>query len=735
MVSDAVYELCAPVLKDESITEEDKPDHLEDLIKKELSLTGKALEDAVLGVLWRHRGNEGSTSPPPIRTTVIRRPSPAPWQINVNRSGTPVSSSPRSASGTINPPPGFGIAPPSFKRAKSSTASPSPRASPRLAYVTPQIPHSPSLSAYQFSEPSPTMENYGDLGSDNVDWLVNDDASSTTSWGDSGFNTGSSEYMQPVNVDMSPFDIIRSVLRDDKSDDELNKLLENNGYDLNQTIQSLMEARGQTEQPQQQEQSRTFLVGKSMSPTSRPITPIGQAKSPIVCRYFLASGHCARADCRFSHDLTNHLCKYWMQGNCLAGDSCMFSHDPSLAVAKLSVDSAQSQQGQSEYVQDYDSFPSLQRSTSNPFEAVESPPVGSPQSTSSVLAQSAMNPFANFVPSGLRSRPDSRPTSRHTSRAATPSALSFQDDDAFPSLGSAASNRPAKRHHGKRGHGHATHRENQPMNPSSMADVVKMNPTPSAPTPMLQTRRGLRPVKSFTGSRETSAAAQAIPPPEHIPWLETGVEANRAYLKARAEAFKHGSLRNKFLQGAAQAWNRNDTRGAKVLSGKGQTENQLMKEAHREAARILYDERNKHQSSGKELYVDLHGLHPEEAVSYLNDCLLEHRSSSRPLYAICGTGHHSKNGKDKIGKAVRAYLNEWRYAFREFSVPGDRNNLGGIVGIDPSSYDPDLVRKSKGGASSEADSGVGIITPAGEDTKVRIMTAEEARAQKEAEVS
>lgn len=125
------------------------------------------------------------------------------------------------------------------------------------------------------------------------------------------------------------------------------------------------------------------------------------------------------------------------------------------------------------------------------------------------------------------------------------------------------------------------------------------------------------------------------------------------------------------------------------------------------------------------------GLHPEEAVSYLNECLLEHKNSSRPLYAICGTGHHSKNGKDKIGKAVRAYLNEWRYAFREFSVPGDRNNLGGIVGVDPSSYDPDLAQRPKGGASSEADSGVGFITPAGEDTKIRVITAEEARAQRD----
>ena len=115
------------------------------------------------------------------------------------------------------------------------------------------------------------------------------------------------------------------------------------------------------------------------------------------------------------------------------------------------------------------------------------------------------------------------------------------------------------------------------------------------------------------------------------------------------------------------------------------------------------------------------GLHPEEAVSYLTACLLDHATTSRPIYAICGTGHHSKNGKDKVGKAVRVYLNEWRYAFREFSVPGDRNNIGGILGIDPSSFDKDLAKKIGGDIlGSSADSGVGFTTSA-EDTKVRVL--------------
>lgn len=145
---------------------------------------------------------------------------------------------------------------------------------------------------------------------------------------------------------------------------------------------------------------------------------------------------------------------------------------------------------------------------------------------------------------------------------------------------------------------------------------------------------------------------------------------------------------------AAQAWNRNDARAAKALSLRGQSENDLMRKAHREAARLLYDQRNRDSSSSQEVYVDLHGLHPEEAVEYLEHALVEHQDSSRPVYAITGTGHHSKNGKDKVGKAIRSWLNDWKYAYREFSVAGD--NLGGILGVDPRSFDKSMFEEKKG---------------------------------------
>ncbi|KAK3641250.1 hypothetical protein LTR56_011490 [Elasticomyces elasticus] len=707
MVSQRIFELCRPILEDEALGDEDKTEKVEELLSSPpTSLKGKALEDAVLGALWQWKNSTDTSPPPPQHKSAIRSRSPAPW---IQRAGTPTSgtTSPRPRDATPAYPPGFGP-PPGFARTKSSTASPfgSPRPSPRLPVATPMIPHSPRLSAYQFTSPSsPTTENYGDYGSETVDWLVNDneDASSNTSYGDTTPNTGAEGYMTTgygAEMEMSPYDMLRSILQAPSTDAELESVLEANGYDLSQTINSLMEAQGFN--------------------TSNALAAAVQEQRSV------------------QSVLIGHVCKFWLQGNCLAGPNCLFSHDPTALMQGMTIAGEGSgfstpQQFTPDWkVEDYDSFPSLVRTTSNPYE--EGMEGLDPNILDAMLAQQQQQQLqmgmnhglpgmlgSSFIPTGPRynnnghnSRPGSRPGSRHTSRAPTPNSgmgkPNFEDDEAFPTLGSALGKAGGngKRHHGKRG-GHGHH--GSATQPNSLADVVRLSPSP-APNARDAMRRGLGKNNSFTssstasggstttGSRENSAAALSIPAPTDIPWLDTGSGVNAAYMKARQEAFKHGGLRNKFLQSAAQAWNRNDARGAKALSLRGQCENGSMREKHREAAEVLYRERNGGvngggvggKGGGRELFVDLHGLHPEEAVGYLGDCLREQEGvmgGRRAVYAICGTGHHSKNGKDKVGKAIRQFLNDWRYAFREFSVPGDRNNVGGILGILPASYDKD----------------------------------------------
>jgi len=247
--------------------------------------------------------------------------------------------------------------------------------------------------------------------------------------------------------------------------------------------------------------------------------------------------------------VAHHLFRYWLAGSCLAGDSCIFSHDPASLMNSLAlhnnptymVSPAHEHTQPNLHLQDYDSFPSLRNVEQDRCS------VGFESSLRNLYAsQEKIAPPPGFssrpalAPEFIPSQSPSRPISRHQSPGPRTSNLAMDDSEAFPTLGSAAVRVP-KKHHGKRGHGHS-HREKE-NGPNSLADVVRMSSSPlSSP------RQILRPRSSYTSSRENSSAAQAIPAPEQIPWLETGARANKAYLKARLVAISHGSARNKFLQ-------------------------------------------------------------------------------------------------------------------------------------------------------------------------------------------
>lgn len=304
MVSDETYELCLPVLQDPAIEDEDKTDQLEELLKKETTLTGQSLENAVLDVLWRYKeGGGNNASPPVIRQTILRRPSPASFRSTA----TPLSGSPRLGVSPLVPP---GFAPPPFTRTLSSAASPftSPRPSPRLGFSTPVIPHSPNLNAYEFAnDAEPSRETFEDYTSDNVDWLVADDAASVASsfGGTSVLNAAAPEFSSQ-QAPMRPHDVLRSILGESRSDDEISQALLEHGYDLGAVLMSMMDS--QDNSPSTSTETNGYLVGKSMTPDARPTTPADQ-KSGVICKFFLSSGSCMRADCRFSHDLSGHICR------------------------------------------------------------------------------------------------------------------------------------------------------------------------------------------------------------------------------------------------------------------------------------------------------------------------------------------------------------------------------------------------------------------------------------------
>jgi hypothetical protein len=122
-------------------------------------------------------------------------------------------------------------------------------------------------------------------------------------------------------------------------------------------------------------------------------------------------------------------------------------------------------------------------------------------------------------------------------------APSVDDPDAFPTLAAVNAKNAGKKHHGKRGsHNNRETSLSKESLPSSLADVVRMTPSP------VPGKSKSGPKTKDTKGRENSAAAQSIQAPQNIPWLETGTRANQQYIKYRTEAIRHGTVRNKFLQ-------------------------------------------------------------------------------------------------------------------------------------------------------------------------------------------
>lgn len=241
-----------------------------------------------------------------------------------------------------------------------------------------------------------------------------------------------------------------------------------------------------------------------------------------------------------------------MAGNCLAGDGCPFSHGPTTLMSNLSVEDASQQIPASSMAQLHpdnnpDAYPPLQ-----PTPGMEEQWPGHflgkyPAHLSGMMGNQAI-PQGMSLSVGRRNgsmphfgRPHSRPTSRHQNRELNPTAPSVDDPDAFPTL-AAVSAKNAGKKHGKRSHNNRDSNSKENV-PASLADVVRMSPSPAAG----KGRSGFK-NKDGMRNRENSAAAQAIPPPQNIPWLETGARANQQYIKYRTEAIRHGTVRNKFLQ-------------------------------------------------------------------------------------------------------------------------------------------------------------------------------------------
>ncbi|KAG0170157.1 hypothetical protein DFQ28_010252 [Apophysomyces sp. BC1034] len=186
--------------------------------------------------------------------------------------------------------------------------------------------------------------------------------------------------------------------------------------------------------------------------------------------------------------------------------------------------------------------------------------------------------------------------------------------------------------------------------------------------------------KKATSTHTRAAALKRLTQPVQIPWLETGNSLNTRYMEERKQAIEYGMLRNRFFKRATEYYLKGDGAKAKAYSSEAKHYNRLMQEMHVEASRRIFEERNQ-----RETYIDLHGLHVDEAIDMLQEQFDQLQGYKGVVYIVTGTGHHSgasglSKKQSKLRPNVEIFLRQHSYRFAETSVIGDKR--GGIFAVD-----------------------------------------------------
>ncbi|KAH8555085.1 hypothetical protein BGW37DRAFT_125350 [Umbelopsis sp. PMI_123] len=257
------------------------------------------------------------------------------------------------------------------------------------------------------------------------------------------------------------------------------------------------------------------------------------------------------------------------------------------------------------------------------------------------------------------------------------------NDEEYPDLSSAVNRRRNNSQH--------------PPTPTTTTSIDDYDPFPSLGS---QTKRSTKPVINFAtvakkkasqpvkpkpNSSSTSSAGPlktkrvtcgSLTRPVDLPWLQTGTQVHHLYMEKRQEAIQCGMLRNRLFARAASYYLKGDGAKARAYSNEARRLNNDMRELHRIASQQIFEQRNQ-----IEAYLDLHGLHVDEALSLLEQRLdtLNHGV----LYVVTGTGHHSSGRMGQLQPAVRQWLDQHQpYPWAETHIRGD--SRGGVfaIGID-----------------------------------------------------
>ncbi|KAL3897853.1 MAG: hypothetical protein SGCHY_003138 [Lobulomycetales sp.] len=400
-----------------------------------------------------------------------------------------------------------------------------------------------------------------------------------------------------------------------------------------------------------------------------PANTLSMHQSPATqrqtCRHFLA-GHCGRGpSCWYSHDMSQRtVCRFWIQGSCAKGDDCAFLHEGLKEVLKswsAPVSAAAVKTSSPEHVPVVDSplsFPSLPAAPPRPPVDTDPEPY-LPSASVEEEADVSSSPSHK----GRRKKKGRQKGIPLDIWSSGPSPPAFTDTNT-PKYASAVKKPPAL--------------------PDPTATAASRLPTPSSSK-----------IVKVSLIRAILVSYSLWTEKVNIPWLETGTASDTVYSEFRQEAIALAHARNELfnrqvtdqhhhplINSARDAFLAGRKAHAKSLSAQGTPAtrltighelNERMHALHRQASESIFRKRNASTTSSGDVLVDLHGLHPDEAVAHTRRRLKEVKSGR--VYVIAGTGHHSRGRAKVLPYVFEALRGE--YSIREGTNAG--SDKGGIL--------------------------------------------------------
>ena len=336
-----------------------------------------------------------------------------------------------------------------------------------------------------------------------------------------------------------------------------------------------------------------------------------EAMSRTPCTFYL-KGKCFRADCWYSHNLSDVKCKFFQAGHCAKGNQCEFRHD----VVDLPLNTA------------VDVLRELLRDGLRITQDAE---------VEEVAAGSIHFPALDGdTPASTLPAP---PNSESMANKLKFSML----EDRFPTLST------------------------QQLREIWAANNMALDATISAvkrafpaihdqpPQPQRHPRPTIHPSHPVYGRKIVRPDA----------WVETGDAVGQLYASTRREAVSHAKQRNTCYARATHAYINGMKADATRLSREGRVHDRKMRELHAKAAAQIIAARNPNGIDSDVL--DLHGLHITEATALLDVYLdaIYRQKRFKCCFVIVGTGHHSRHthlpasaGQARLQKSIIQHLTE-----------------------------------------------------------------------------